>query len=103
MNFRRGFRRLFFVLTILYFLIGGTWLAVIRSNDVDYWQRSLDQCFVGAHETGPPLTEQSCRSAWPYPTFDWGTLVALVLFPVLLYGVWKLLGWIGRGFQHHPA
>jgi hypothetical protein len=98
MNFHRGFRRLFLVLGILYYLIGGLYLYNIRVNGESYHQFVLSECLEGARTPGSPLTEDGCRKAWPPPDHS-GETVGILGFPALLYGGWRILAWIGRGFK----
>ncbi len=98
MNFRRGLRRLFLVLGILYYLIGGLWLYNIRASGESYHQFVLSECLDGARTPGSALTEEGCREAWPPPDHS-GETIGMLAFPALMYGAWKVLAWIGSGFR----
>lgn len=84
-DFRRGLHRIGFVLL-------GLWLS--------FWTLFLS--IVAYHAaTSPPQIRPDPLN--PHPT-SWGAgalLLAayIILPPLIVYGLAKLLGWIGRGFQ----
>lgn len=111
MNFRRGFKRLFLVRGVLYYLIGG-WVIY------DQWAeriaiRTSVLADVGVCPGGHPkplelftffqvYDEKTCKGLAAPVEWDWTGTLVYALFPAFLYGAWRLLSWIGRGFKVQP-
>jgi len=120
MNARRGFRRLSIVLAIGYYSIGGILMYLDWDDARSTQRRELSQCLDAAagkkyiHLDGTPYqpdpapspsaiktAEASCRQYHPPVVNTWWDNAALILFitfPVMLYGLWRVLAWIGSGF-----
>src|ERR1700732_4018973 len=109
MNFRRGFNRLFLVLAVLYYLIGGWtiyhgWAERITSRT---WVLT-EVCPDGHAKPHEALTfqvydEKVCKAITAPVEWDWTGTIVFALFPTFLFGTWKLLSWIGRGFKMEPS
>jgi hypothetical protein len=109
MNFRRGFHRLFLVLGIVYYLTGGwqmynNWTQRIA----DRASALADHCPGGHAKPPEPLSlsqvydEKTCKALTARVEWEWTGPVIFALLPAFLYGIWKVLSWIGRGFKTQP-
>jgi hypothetical protein len=101
MNARRGFQRLFLVLGIFYYLAGGLWLYDRWTNRISAQRFELTRCLDAVRDPGDSvlrITDADCRENHP-PANEWPATISLVIFPALLYGAWRILAWIGRGFK----
>ncbi len=112
MNFRRGFRRLFLVATIIWYVLGGGVVAVLWSTHFDRvaeQRKSLAQCLAAEDENGKPIVVPkgyhldilNCGKSWPPvdATDEWLWSIGVAVAPWFAYGAGKVLAWIGRGFR----
>jgi hypothetical protein len=109
MNFRRGFNRLFLVIGALYYLIGGWSIYSGWTERIASRAAALADMCPGGHSKPPePSTyfqvydENTCNLLTTPVKWDWTDTLIYALLPVLLYGAWRILAWIGRGFKMHP-
>jgi hypothetical protein len=112
MNVRRGFKRLFLVLAICYYAIGGLLVYSDWTTHTSAQRFELSRCLdaVASKRSysdvngnpilvgSDPVSKEGCSKAYP-PVNEWPETLALLFFPALLYGVWKVLAWIGWGFR----
>jgi hypothetical protein len=121
MNLRRGFHRLFVVFAVSWYLLGALFLYNAWSDHYSTQKANLDRCLAAVRDVNgkplPPLpkgyedyklvdqlTESSCREHWIVAPVDERVETAFVLlFPMVLYGMAKILVWIGRGFRQEPS
>jgi hypothetical protein len=103
MNFRRGFNRLFLVLTIAYYGVGGLSLYFDWGHKIDVYHGDLNRCLDLARDAGDArITVASCHQAWKPPSVTTDELVLVSLFvsvPWVLYGLAEIGVWIGEGFH----
>lgn len=110
MNFRRGFKRLFFVLGTIYYLSAALWTYSTWTENVSAHEVNLSRCLETVRYPVPSAvryTKEDCLKIWPAPSEEWHTMtvggwsvvIVIVTLPAILYGLWKLLTWIGRGFR----
>ena len=51
------------------------------------------------------ITPETCREKWPAVVSDENkqTTFLVLIFPPFVYGIGKVLAWIGRGFRNEPV
>jgi hypothetical protein len=106
MNAGRGFKRLFLVLAICYYAIGGFLIYVDWDTDRSARRYELSKCIEDGKKyfdvnDNPITSEADCNRIHP-PVNDWAETLSFLLFPAVLYGIWRILAWVGRGFRDNP-
>jgi len=104
MNYRRGFQRLVVVLGVCYGVIGGILLGVAWFSAASTQRFELARCLDAVRDPGESATRITVAECleWHPPVYawpgEWLYTIAFILFPALLYGFWRVMAWIGKGF-----
>ena len=94
-NGRRGFNRLYVVLSLGFYVWKGFWTYIDWGNRVSQRLYNFEEC--------RDANLSNCAGAWPPLQQDWiATTILVLLAPPFLYGfgwgAWLVLRWIARGF-----
>ncbi len=91
----------------VYFLYLGFCIALSVAGGWEEWDRSIAEqrrqmkiCLDAVDGPGLNLfahTKEDCRQFFP-PADEWPETIGVIAPPFILFGVWKIVVWIARGF-----
>jgi hypothetical protein len=102
-NIRRGFYRIVLVLGICYFVFGVLWISNDWEHKKSNREFEFERCMKAVRDPGtgnvfPLVKETDCLKSYP-PVNERSEIFAFFAIPTLFYWIWKVLVWVGRGFQ----
>ena len=89
------------MLALCCFVVGGLWLYRDRENQRTWREFEISRCLEAVRDPGDSatrITEANCLQRYP-PSGDRSRVVAFLSLPLSLYGIWKILAFVGRGFR----